>query len=112
MYEGQPRELQKLSDTRRACRHFACRNMMDRLPAVLRVLKKIADKKSGDRSVEARGLLAQIDLTFIELLATFRKLLGEIKLLLDMLQSPSLDKKAVELIEELQDTCQNYREEA
>lgn len=71
MYGDQPRELQKLSDTRWACRHFACRNMMDRLPAVLCVLGDNAEERSGDRSVEARGLLAQTDLPFIGLLATF-----------------------------------------
>ncbi|XP_077053348.1 zinc finger MYM-type protein 1-like [Siphateles boraxobius] len=113
MYGGQPRELQKLSDTRWACRYFACRNMMNRLPAVLCVLEDIAEERSGDRSVEARGLLAQIDLPFIGLLTTFCKVLGDTKLLSDMLQSPSLDlARAVELIEALQDTFKNYREES
>lgn len=62
MYGGQPRELQQLSDTRWACRYFDCCNMMDRLPAVLSVLEDIADERNGDRSVEAQGLLGQIDL--------------------------------------------------
>lgn len=40
-------------------------------------------------------------------------MLGDTKLLSDMLQSPSLDlARAVELIEALQDTFQNYREES
>ncbi len=91
MYGGQPRELQKLSDTRWTCRYFACRNMMDMLLAVLCVLEDIADERSRDRSVEAQYLLAQIDLPFIGLLATFCKVLGDAKLLSDMLQSPSLD---------------------
>ncbi|KAF7230313.1 tenascin-R-like, partial [Nothobranchius furzeri] len=30
MFDGAPRELQQLSDTRWACRHIACRNVMDR----------------------------------------------------------------------------------
>uniref|UniRef100_A0A3Q4M441 HAT C-terminal dimerisation domain-containing protein n=1 Tax=Neolamprologus brichardi TaxID=32507 RepID=A0A3Q4M441_NEOBR len=60
-------------------------------------------------SVEARGLLAQIDFTFIGNLSTFRKILGEIKLL----QSPSLDlAKAVDLIHALQDTLDQYRSES
>lgn len=42
MYGGQARELQKLSDTRWACRYLACRNLIDRLPAVLRVLHDIS----------------------------------------------------------------------
>lgn len=111
IYGGQSRKLQKLSDTKWACRHFACRNMMDRLPAVICVLEDIVLERSGDRSVEARGLLAQIDLPFIGLLSTLRKVLGDIKLLSDMLQSPSLDlARAVELIEALQDTYQHYRQ--
>ncbi len=113
MYGGQPRELQKLSVTRWACKYFACRNMMDRLSAVLCVLEDIADERRGDRSGEAQGLLAQIDLPFLGLLATFCKVLGDTNLLSDMLQSPSLDLvRAVELINALQDTFQKYREES
>ena len=91
MYEGQLRELQKLSDTRWACRYLACRNLMDRLPAVLCVLQDIATENSGERSVDARGLLNQLDLSFVSLLATFQRLLGDAKVLSDTLQSPSLD---------------------
>ncbi len=36
MYDGVSRELQRLSDTRWACRHVACRNVMDRLPAIFK----------------------------------------------------------------------------
>uniref|UniRef100_A0A3P8QPS5 TTF-type domain-containing protein n=1 Tax=Astatotilapia calliptera TaxID=8154 RepID=A0A3P8QPS5_ASTCA len=113
MYPEAPRELQRLSDTRWACRYSACKTVMDRLPAILRVLHEIDLENSGDRSVEARGLLAQIDLTFIGNLSTFRKILGEIKLLSDVLQSPSLDlAKAVDLIHALQDTLDQYRSES
>uniref|UniRef100_A0AAX7VMJ6 TTF-type domain-containing protein n=1 Tax=Astatotilapia calliptera TaxID=8154 RepID=A0AAX7VMJ6_ASTCA len=113
IYPEAPRELQRLSDTRWACRYSACKTVMDRLPAILRVLHEIDLENSGDRSVEARGLLAQIDLTFIGNLSTFRKILGEIKLLSDVLQSPSLDlAKAVDLIHALQDTLDQYRSES
>jgi len=112
MYGGQPRELQKLSDTRWACRALACRNFMDRLPAVLCVLQNISEENHRDRSTDARGLLAQIDLTFISLLATFRKLFGNTKLLSDLLQSPSVDlAMAVDMVESLHDTLQEYRTE-
>ena len=40
---------------------FVCHNMMDRLSAMLFVLKNIADERLGDRSDEALGLIAQID---------------------------------------------------
>lgn len=112
MYEGQPRELQKLSDTRWACRYLACRNLMDRLPAILRVLHDIATENSGERSVDARGLLTQLDLSFVSLLATFRRLLGDAKVLSDTLQSPSLDlAMAVDLVSALKDSFQEYRSE-
>lgn len=104
MYQGALRELQRLSDTRWACRYQACRNLMDRLPAVLHVLHKLDSENSGERYVDAQGLLTQIDLTIIGLLAIFKTILGEAKLLTDMLQAPSLDlAKAVDLVAAHQD---------
>uniref|UniRef100_A0A667WWJ6 DUF4371 domain-containing protein n=1 Tax=Myripristis murdjan TaxID=586833 RepID=A0A667WWJ6_9TELE len=111
--EDQPRELPRLSDIRWACRYYACRNLMDRLPAVLQVLHDIDEENNGDRSVEARGLRGQINLDFIGLLATFRRILGDTKFLSDMLQSPSLDlARAIDLIEALQDSVVKYRDES
>ncbi len=113
MYQGAPRELQRLSDTRWACRYQACKNIKDRLPAVLRVLHDIDVENRGERSVEARGLLAQLDLTFIGTLVIFSKVLGEAKLLADMLQSTSLDlAKVVDLVEAFQDTLQDLRSDS
>lgn len=100
----------RLNDTRWACRYHACKNLMDRLPAVLRVLHEIDVENSGERSVEARGLLIQIDLMFIATLAVFRKILGDAKCVSDMLQAPSLDlARAVDLIHALQETLQDCR---
>lgn len=108
--QQQPRELQALSDTRWACRYVACRNLMDRLPAVLRLLQDIGLERSGERSVEAKGLLSQIDVQFIGLLVTFCKVLGHAKCLSDMLQSSTLDlARAVDLVGTLTDTFQDYR---
>lgn len=91
---------------------MACRNMRERLPAVLKVLQEIAHEKSGDRSVEARGILSQIDVHFIGLLVTFCKVLGDAKCLSDILQSSSLDlARVVDLVGALTDTLQNYRSE-
>ena len=107
--QQQPRELQRLTDVRWACRYMACRNLRDRLPAVLRLLQDIALENSGDRSPEAKGLLSQIDLHFIGLLVTFCKVLGDAKCLSDMLQSSSLDlARALELVGALTDTL-HYR---
>lgn len=41
MLEVAPRELQHLSDTRWACRHVACRNVMERLQTIVHVLKEL-----------------------------------------------------------------------
>lgn len=81
-YQGQPKELQCPSDTWWACRQSVCRNLMDRLPALIRVLQDIHTRESGDRGVDARGLLAETDLTdlIIGLLVVFRKILTDTKL--------------------------------
>ncbi len=106
MYQGAPRDLQRLSDTRWACRYQACKNIKDK--AVLHVLHDIDVENRGERSVEARGLLAQLDLTFIGSLVIFSKVHGEAKFLADMLQSMSLDlAEAVDLVEAFRDTLQH-----
>jgi len=61
------------SDTRWACRHIACCNVMDRLPAIVQMLEEIAPENHTQRAVEARGILAQIDLNFAGSLVLFRK---------------------------------------
>ena len=80
MYKDTPRELQRLSGTRWVCRYHACKNLMDRLPAVLRVLHEIDVENSCERSVEAWSLLIQIDLKSIGTLAAFRKILVAAKI--------------------------------
>lgn len=47
MYESAPRGLQRLSDTRMACQFIALRNIMDRLPALTRVLQEKAQERNG-----------------------------------------------------------------
>ncbi|KAK7880157.1 hypothetical protein WMY93_033180, partial [Mugilogobius chulae] len=112
MYDGAVRELQKLSDTRWACRYQACKTILERLPAIIIVLEEISDEKKGDRSVEAKGLLAQFDLTFVALLVTLAKVFGEAKCLSDALQAPSLDLGlAVDLVYALVQTLEQLRTE-
>lgn len=54
------------------------------------------------RSVEARVLLTQLNLTFIGLFAAFSKILADVMLLSDMLQLSSLDlARTVDLIQGL-----------
>ncbi|KAF3833304.1 hypothetical protein F7725_026969, partial [Dissostichus mawsoni] len=83
------------------------------LPALKRVLQDIAQERNGERSIEARGLLAQLDLEFIVHLVTLRKVFGETKFLSDMLQSSSLDlSKAVDLVGSLVQTLNDFRQES
>lgn len=77
MYDGVIRELQRLSDTRWACRHVACCNVMDRLPAILQVLEEISAENNPQRAVEAKGILAQTDVYFAGCLVLFRKVLND-----------------------------------
>lgn len=109
---GNTRELQQLSETRWACQFVAIRNIMDRLPALKQVLQELAQESRGERSSEARGFLAQIDLEFVMHLVAFKKLFGETKLLSDMLQSPNVDlSRAVDLVEALVQTLKDFRQE-
>ncbi|KAK0131538.1 Zinc finger MYM-type protein 1 [Merluccius polli] len=101
MYKDAPRELQRLSDTRWACWYNVCKNFMDRLPAVLRVLHEIY-VETVVRDLWKHG----IHLTFIATLAVFRKILGDAKCASDVLQAPSLDL-AVDLIHALQETLED-----
>ncbi|KAK0153219.1 Zinc finger MYM-type protein 1 [Merluccius polli] len=110
---GRTRELQRLSDTRWACRFLALRNIMDTLPALKRLLQQIAQERHGERTVEARGLLPQIDLQFVVHLVTLSKLFGETKLLSDMLQSQTVDlARAVDLVNALVQTLKDHRQES
>lgn len=111
MFQGAPRELQRLIETRSLCRYNVCKTVRDRLPAIIRQLKQISEEKIGDRAIEARGLLAQVNLKFVGLLVTFTNVFGEIKHLLDILQSPQLNLgTAVTLVDSLVDTLNSYRE--
>ena len=46
MFKGMPRGLQRLCDTRQACRCFACETIVDRLGAIIRVLHEISNKET------------------------------------------------------------------
>ena len=91
MFGGVQWELQKLNDRRQAFRWFACKTIVSRLAAVIRVRHEISNEENHERAVDTWGLLAQIDIKFIGLLAVFWKILGDTKALLDMLQLPTID---------------------
>lgn len=75
--------------------YYACRNFQNRLCAILHLLTILQDDDNSNRAVDARGLLVQIDGSFILLLKIFCLILGETKTLSDQLQAKSLDLSAV-----------------
>lgn len=56
-----PQESYKDLETQWACRYNACKTVRDRPSAIIHLLKEISEEQNGDRAIEARGLLAQID---------------------------------------------------
>jgi len=107
-----PRQLQRLSDTRWACRAIACRNIRDRLPAVRELLAQVAADTDSDRAVEARGLLAQLDFEFVLLLGLFSELLTTTNTLSLQLQARDADfAAALDLLQTLTDDLQQRRDD-
>ena len=105
-----PRQLQRLSDTRWSCRAVACKNIRDRLDALVSFLEDISEDSDSERAVEAKGLLAQLDFKFVLMLNVFCDLLGKIHGVSMQLQSATLDTgKAVLLVESLVDSLKEFR---
>jgi len=92
MYPGeQPKELQKLSDTRWACRYAACKTLRDRLPAIIRLLNELESGVKGSRALDARSLSLNIDARFVAMLTLMTDLLGRTRTISKMLQSTIVD---------------------
>ena len=101
LYPGKSiRQLQRLSDTRWACRQSAINTICYTFDAVVAALIKITGDDDGSRVAEARGLLLQVkSFKFILLLVIFDRLLTCSKGLSDILQSTKIDLgKAGDLI--------------
>ncbi|KAH8039291.1 hypothetical protein HPB51_005537 [Rhipicephalus microplus] len=79
-------ELQRLSDTRWACQIMACTAAMKSFPAILVCLSEVIATNSR-RATEARGLLEQMNFSFLFHLRLFTKLLSRLKVFSDILQS-------------------------
>ncbi len=101
LHPTQPkRELQRLSDTRWACRHSAVDTMCHTFDALLATLEEIVDGNDHGKAVEAQGLLLQVkSFSFLLLLITFDRVLSCTKRLSDLLQSKQCDlAKATDLV--------------
>ena len=109
--DKQHRQLQKLSDTRWACRQSAVNAVCYTYDAVLATLLEAASKFDGSRAAEARGLLLQVkSFRFILCLIIFDRLLSCAKGLSDVLQSTKLDlAKAADLISGTIETIEVFR---
>ena len=105
-----PRELQRLSDTRWACRYASCRAVRDRLPAVLQLLSELEAGDNANRAVEARSLLSAIDAKFVITLMLMCDIFGRTQALSCMMQSATLDlSRAVDLIDIVRDELAENR---
>lgn len=105
-----PRELQRLIDTRWACRIDACRVVRDRLCTLCQLLLEISEEDNPNRAVDAKGLLLQIDFRFVLVLNICCTLLGLTKASSDFLQNPLADlSQSTELISALKMSLEQMR---
>lgn len=96
MYSSsQVRELQRLSDTRWACRYTACKAVRDRLPALMQLLSDLAVGCNAKRAVEAKALLNALDCQFVLMLLFMCEVLGQTQSLSVMLQSTEINFSGV-----------------
>ena len=58
--EKQPKQLQRLSDTRWACRYFALDAIASTFDSILATLESIAEGHDKPKAVEATGILVQV----------------------------------------------------
>lgn len=85
------RELQRLSDTRWACRYAACKAVRERLPALMQLLSYLAAGDNAKRAVEAKALLNALDCQFVLMLLFMCDVLGQTQSLSVMLQSTEIN---------------------
>ena len=84
----QVRQLQRLSDTRWACRYLAVDAVCSTFGSILATLQTVVDGEDRAKAVEARGILLQVrTFKFLLLLIIFWQLLSCTKSLSDLLQS-------------------------
>jgi len=75
-----PRQLQRLSDTRWACRVVARRNIRNLLDALIEFLFAMSNCNNADRAIVATGLLVLLDIKHVLTPNLFCVLLGKVEL--------------------------------
>lgn len=106
-----PLELQKLSDTRWACRYTSINAICRTYDCILSALEEIGSSSDHSKGVEAKGLLFQIQsFPFIVSLVFFDRILSCTKQLSDQLQSSKIDLfRASELVSATKSMLERYR---
>ena len=112
--DKQTRQLQRLSDTRWACRYFAVDAICCRYDCVIATLEAVTDGDNKCKAVEAKGILCQVrSFKFLLLLIIFSRVLSFTKRLSDQLQSVSNDMaRAADLVEATIETLEDIRSDS
>lgn len=107
--DAKPIELKKLSDTRWSSQISCCQAIKKTLGAVLILLNKI-ELSNNERSSEAKGLLNNINFTFVFNLSLFCEVLEILKKVSDYLQGQDTDIiKSMELISSTKQMMTDFR---
>ena len=112
--DKQPYQLQKLCNTRWACRYAAVNAICRTYDAILATLELVGDGPDSEKAIEAKGLYHQIArFSFLLSLVTFDKVLICTKGLSDQLQNSDLDlSQAADLVVATKSTLQEFRSNA
>ena len=104
-------QLQRLSDTRWACRYFAVEAVCTTYDAILATLQTIVDGDDRTKAIEATGILSQVrSFKFLIALVLFWRILFCTKSLSDQLQGISINMaKAADLVNATLDTLTLFR---
>ena len=109
--QKQTRQLQRLSDTRWACRYLALDVIASTFDSVLATLESIAECNDKAKAIEAIGLLHQVhSFKFVSCLIIFLRIMGLTKALSDQLQKRDIDlAAAADLVVSTADTLRGMR---
>ncbi len=107
----QHRQLQRLVDTRWACRHDAVSALCYTYDAVLATLAEVVSGSDAAKAAEGRGLLLQVkSFRFVLCLVIFDRVLSITKSLSDVLQGTQLNlAKAADLVAATVETLEKFR---
>jgi len=112
LYPNKPvRQLQRLSDTRWACRFFAVDAVYTTYGAILATLQMIVDGDDREKATKAMGIFLQVQsFKFLTSLVLFWRVLSITKGLSDQLQNTKINlAKAADLVTASIKTLQEFR---